>query len=271
MKLQGDDTRVLALSLGALTGVRSMSGVAVLAHRAGSLDIPGGIPLLGDSGAARLATILAGAESVADKLPGMPARSRPLPLAGRAAFGAFAGLLVAAVLREKRLAPAVIGAAAAVATAIGATWLRQTLTERTRVPGPVLGAVEDAVVLAGTGWVARQIRRRQRDMAGQSTRREDVARFAGSNRDGHTRDDRDPDDLMDDPLAAVEARDRAPVAGRDAPPPEPRMVDEIIDETFPASDPAPWWGGTVEPIDRAYGDPDSEDGEFGEPGRSEIT
>lgn len=29
----------------------------------------------------------------------------------------------------------------------------------------------------------------------------------------------------------------------DAPPARNSMVDETVDETFPASDPAPWWGG----------------------------
>lgn len=272
MKLHGDDTRVLAMGLGALTGVRSMAGIALLTNQgADGLPPPRGMAYLGDTGLGRVALALAAGETLADKVPGIPARTHPLPLAGRALFGGLAGALVAALTREeRRLGPAVIGAAAAVASAIGATRVRALISGRTPIPSAVLGMAEDALVLAGSAWLATRLADRRdairtaRDTGGHPRLLADAGRAPGM----HGRAPDGETGLAD--TDAMEYGSR-PVPGMDAPPPGPPMVDEIIDETFPASDPAPWWGGTAEPIDRAYGDPDSEDDEFGEPGRSEIT
>jgi uncharacterized membrane protein len=83
---------------------------------------------------------------VADKLPGIPPRTEPLPLVGRAVFGALVGALVARRRDRSALLPALAGGAVAALTAVAATRLRLTLGRR-GVPDVALGLAEDTAVL----------------------------------------------------------------------------------------------------------------------------
>jgi uncharacterized membrane protein len=127
------------LLLGAMTGVRSMSGAAALARaRGGAL---GGATAL-----------LALGEMIADKTPVVGARIDPLPLAGRAVMGAVVGAAIAHETDANRLFGALLGASAAVAAAHIAYHLR------TRAPmgNMIAGLLEDAaVVAAGAGAIRR--------------------------------------------------------------------------------------------------------------------
>lgn len=130
------------LVLGALTGMRSMSGPAILAAGRGGV-----LP--------RLALTLAAGEMVADKTEAIGDRIDPLPLGGRAAMGALVGGIIAHDRRGNRLLGAALGAAAAVVMAHAACYLRK------RAPGSNLlgGLTEDAIVTGIGAIYAGRLRR----------------------------------------------------------------------------------------------------------------
>jgi uncharacterized membrane protein len=134
-----------AAAFGVLAGMRSMSPPALLARR------------LAPGRAARWFAVFAAGELLADKVPGVPARISPLSLSGRAASGALGGAALAAHHRQPRLGPALSGGAAAVASAFAAYHLRRLAGERTSIPDPLLGLLEDAVVLAAGTLLARTV------------------------------------------------------------------------------------------------------------------
>jgi uncharacterized membrane protein len=83
-------TLLAAAGLGAVAGLRSMLPLALLSARLTRAPHPaaGPVALLGRPGVGRALILAAAAELVADKLPFVPARTTPLPLAGRLAAGA---------------------------------------------------------------------------------------------------------------------------------------------------------------------------------------
>lgn len=138
-----------ALLLGAISGMRSLMGAALLsseiAHRhRRALE---GTPLapLANENVAKTLSVLSAGEVLADKLPFVPSRTDPGPLAGRALFGALAGAALCAEERESIAAGAVVGAAAAVAATFGAYHLRRWLTKRVGLPDTVVALAEDSL------------------------------------------------------------------------------------------------------------------------------
>lgn len=133
--------------LGAITGMRSMSGVAVLALRS-------------DGVMKRVVPVLAVGEMLADKTPFVGSRLDPLPLAGRALMGSLVGYLLA---RRGPRAPwlgALAGGVAAVAAAHVMYHGRKALAW----PNGVAGLVEDAlVVTAGLSCLRAMHPLNQRD------------------------------------------------------------------------------------------------------------
>jgi uncharacterized membrane protein len=150
-----------ALLLGLVSGLRTQVPVAVLAIEAQQGRF--------DPGAGRLArrfaspegvlgaVVAAGGELVADKLPVTPDRTGAGPLFGRLAAGATVGAAVHYDAGHPRALGALLGMAGAGLGAFGGGRVRDLLADRTGLPQPLLGAVEDlfavglavAVVLAG--------------------------------------------------------------------------------------------------------------------------
>lgn len=119
------------VALGALTGMRSMAGLAVLA--------------LPHPGVARSALALAAAgEMVADKTALVGDRIDPLPLAGRALIGALVGALIAREEDQNALLGGMIGSATALLAAHLAYHGRRRLSTSS-VTG---GLLEDGLVIA---------------------------------------------------------------------------------------------------------------------------
>lgn len=121
--------------VGALTGMRSMAGPAMVVKRYGG-------PLQA------LAAVAAVGEMVADKTTVVPNRTDPVPLIGRAVMGAFVGGVIARHHRHSLVAGGALGAVVAVAAA--------HLAFRARIHAPMdttsSGFLEDAVVV-GLGWL----------------------------------------------------------------------------------------------------------------------
>lgn len=136
------------LGLGAISGLRSMSGPAFVSRAARDGRLPVGgtrLSFLASPWVATTLTVLQAGEMVGDKLPLTPSRTSLPPLLGRAGAGA----LVGAVLSGGRqpATNALLGGGAAVAAAFLGENLRAVVGGRTSVPDPLLALAEDAVVL----------------------------------------------------------------------------------------------------------------------------
>jgi uncharacterized membrane protein len=140
-----------AALLGFVTGLRSQVPVALLAieAQAGRFD-PGGGRLarrLGSTEGVLAALVAAAGEVVADKLPVTPARTTSGPFLQRLATGATVGAAVHYDAGRSRPLGALLGAAGAGAGAWAGSRARSLAAERTGLPGPLLGAVEDLVAI----------------------------------------------------------------------------------------------------------------------------
>lgn len=150
----GTDTRTMltAAGFGAMTGMRSLAAPALigheLAHRGRNARGGATARFFSSRAAARAVGVLAAGEIAADKTPWIPDRVAPLPLAGRALLGALAGALVASRRGGSRIAPALLGGAAAVAAAGAMYTVRRLARRRLPLPDAVLGLLEDGLVVA---------------------------------------------------------------------------------------------------------------------------
>jgi uncharacterized membrane protein len=141
-----------AVLLGFVAGIRSQVPVALLAVEAqqGRFD-PGAGRLarrFASPEAMRASLVAAAGELVADKFPATPARTTWGPLGQRLATGATIGAAVHYDAGQPRPLGALLGAAGAGAGALAGTRARAFAAERTRLPGPLLGALEDLVAVA---------------------------------------------------------------------------------------------------------------------------
>jgi len=140
-----------AAGIGAVAGLRSMLAPALLsqAARTGSIELTDGpLAFLGTQQAADIATGVAVAELVADKLPSTPDRIVPFSLAARAVSGAIVGAAVYSARKKDPGPGALVGALAAIGAAFVGFALRRTLTRNARSAGLVIALAEDAVAVA---------------------------------------------------------------------------------------------------------------------------
>lgn len=148
-----------AAGLGAISGLRSMSGPAAVSRAAsnGDLDNLGDTPFaaLGSYGIPLALTVLAAGEMIGDKLPSVPSRTSPPPLLGRVASGALVGATLFAAGERRPVAGAALGAVSAFGAAYAGEYLRAYAVSKTDVPDLAAALVEDGVVLLA----ARQLLR----------------------------------------------------------------------------------------------------------------
>lgn len=150
---------VLCVVIGGATGLRSMTGIALVtvgAHQGGHFG--GWLHLTGTrlSFLARPVTmyiflLLALGELIADKLP-VPSRITPGPLAVRAIFGGLCASALAAAAGQSWILPALLGAVAAIGGGYAGYWLRRTITSK-GVPDLPIALVEDATAIL-LAWFA---------------------------------------------------------------------------------------------------------------------
>ena len=130
-------TLVRAGMVGAVCGMRTFTGPAILAAQGG----------WGDGAAARLLPAVGVGELVADKLPVMPARSDAPLFAGRVLSGAVCGAAIAGLAGRATLRSALAGGLAAAAAVVPTERLRAAVGRRTGTPDPLLGVAEDVVAV----------------------------------------------------------------------------------------------------------------------------
>ena len=159
-----------AAGLGAVAGLRSMMPLALLsAHLTRAPHPPAGpVALLGRPSVCRALVLAAAAELVADKLPFVPARTAPLPLAGRLAAGAVVAAAASQLGHAARgngtwrrgpargwLLPALAGAAAALGGSLIGSRFRAA-GAHLQLPDLPLALAEDAAaLLVARGLLAR--------------------------------------------------------------------------------------------------------------------
>src|SRR5215218_7703878 len=134
-------------ALGVVAGLRSLAAPAALSrHMAHEPIVPAGRLelLLLHPNAPRVLAIASTAEHIADKLPFIPARTDPAPLAARVSAGALCGAVIARRAGESAAAGAVVGGLAAAAATFAAYHLRRALTEDAGLPDIAVALAEDA-------------------------------------------------------------------------------------------------------------------------------
>jgi uncharacterized membrane protein len=145
-----EDLMLRAAGLGAMTGVRSISGLAQLVRygKKHPEQFRGNFAWMTSEPARGLVPFLALGEMAADKLPFVPNRTAPLPWLARIGWGAVVGAALYSTQREEPLEGAIVGGAVAGVATFVAFHLRQALNKGLRIPGPLAGLLEDAAIVA---------------------------------------------------------------------------------------------------------------------------
>jgi uncharacterized membrane protein len=136
--------------LGAVTGLRSMTSMAVLCWFAykGHLQLDGGWDVWATKlPTAIIFTVLAVAEYVADKLPHIPNRTSAGPLILRVVLGGLIGAIIADGLDGSGFEGAFLGVVGALIGTFGGFLTRRELVERGGGSDWPVAVVEDAIAL----------------------------------------------------------------------------------------------------------------------------
>lgn len=160
----GWNSVVFSAGLGAVTGMRSISGLALLSRRLASGNDArrhrNQAPLgLGSAWTRRILATLAAGEMAVDKTSLMSDRTSPVSLAGRAVVGAAAGVAAASLSGGRRWVGALAGASTAMASTFFFFHLRKAATERLPIPDWMAAMTEDALVLFAGSRIAAALSR----------------------------------------------------------------------------------------------------------------
>ena len=153
---------VLALLIGVVTGLRSMTAPAAVSWAAhlGWLELRGTpLALLGASATPYVFTGLAIGELIVDKLPATPSRRTVGPCTARVVIGAFCGaaLGLGAGALAGGLVAGALGALGAAIGTLGGYEFRMRLVAATGGRDLPIALLEDAIAVAGAAWIASSI------------------------------------------------------------------------------------------------------------------
>jgi uncharacterized membrane protein len=142
----------LAVAIGVIAGLRSMTAPAVVAWAAHLkwLDLQHTwAAFMASSVTLSVLTALALLELIADKLPKTPSRKTPGPFVARLILGALSGGALCAAARQSSVAGVLFGGLGAVAGTLGGYEARTRLVRAWNVPDIVVALLEDAVAIGG--------------------------------------------------------------------------------------------------------------------------
>jgi uncharacterized membrane protein len=145
---------LLCVVIGGVSGLRSLTGIAIVAIAAqrawphlGWLHLGGtGLGFLGSPAAMYVFVLLAIGELIADKMSFVPPRIQAGPLAARFLLGALCGSGLALAAGMSWVAPAAVAGVAAVVGAYAGYWLRRGITSRGVKDLPI-ALLEDATAI----------------------------------------------------------------------------------------------------------------------------
>ncbi len=143
---------LLAFGIGLVTGLRSMTGPALVCWAAhlGWLNLEGSRLVFMESTLATYSfSALALGELVADKLPFIPNRTSPGPLFGRVILGALSGAALCVATGHSLAIGAILGGAGGAMGAFAGYQARARLVKTSRLPDWVIALSEDLVAVGG--------------------------------------------------------------------------------------------------------------------------
>jgi uncharacterized membrane protein len=143
---------LLAFGIGLVTGLRSMTGPALVcwAARLGWLNLENSrLVFMGSKLATYGFSAAAVGELVADKLPFIPNRTSPGPLFGRVVLGALSGSALCVATDYSLVAGAMLGAVGGVVGAFGGFQARARLVKASGLPDWMIALGEDLVAIGG--------------------------------------------------------------------------------------------------------------------------
>jgi uncharacterized membrane protein len=146
------------VGLGVLAGMRTSSAPAITSHILSqhySRQLAhSSLAFMQSDKVASALKIFVIAELIGDKLPSAPNRIKPVGLVARCLSGALAGACIYKASGNKGLSGALLGSAAALVSTFGSFLLRKSIVKQTRIFDPIIGAIEDALVIgAGVAMV----------------------------------------------------------------------------------------------------------------------
>jgi uncharacterized membrane protein len=156
MKLKISHPFWQVLGIGALAGMRTSSAPVITSHilshhRSRNLE-HSPLSFMQSRTVANTLKVIAISELVVDKLPSTPNRIKPAGVAFRCLAGALAGASINKAAGGNVVAGALLGATSAFASTYLSYILRKTTVKNTGIIDPIIGAVEDALVIgAGVG------------------------------------------------------------------------------------------------------------------------
>lgn len=141
---------LLALGIGVVAGLRSLTAPAVVAWAAhvGWINLHGSpLAFMGSVWAVAIFTVLAVIELVADQLPSTPSRTDPVGLSARVVTGALSGACLAIAGGGMLWVAALAGALGGIAGAFGGYQARVGLVRTLHVPDFAIAIPEDLVAI----------------------------------------------------------------------------------------------------------------------------
>lgn len=141
---------LLALGIGVVAGLRSLTAPAVVAWAAhvGWINLHGSpLAFMGSVWAVAIFTVLAVIEFVADQLPSTPSRTDPVGLSARVVTGALSGACLAIAGGGMLWVAALAGALGGIAGAFGGYQARVGLVRTLHVPDFAIAIPEDLVAI----------------------------------------------------------------------------------------------------------------------------
>lgn len=141
----------LVFALGCVCGLRSMTAPALVCWAAhlGWLDLAGSrLAFLGLMPTVVVFTLLAMGELVADKLPNLPGRNTPGPLAVRFLFGGICGIALSIAAHGSGIPSFLIGGIGGVFGGLAGYYIRRNLKRRFKLPDFPVALTEDVLAIA---------------------------------------------------------------------------------------------------------------------------
>ena len=141
---------VLALGIGIVAGLRSLTAPAVVAWGAhlSWLNLHGSsLAFMGSTAAVAILSVLAIGELIADKLPMIPKRTAPAPLTARVVTGGLCGACLCAAVGKSLLAGALLGGIGGFVGAFLGYDIRRRLVNNLHVKDFAVAVCEDAIAV----------------------------------------------------------------------------------------------------------------------------